>query len=176
MLEHGTESATLLPKGLRVIIADDMPMNRKMLSRVLLNSIGAEQWTVHEASSGEEVLRTCFEEGAKPDIVFMDENFGDDMLRGSDTIQHLRDGGMASLVISLTTEDAAVERCLQSGADAFWRKPFPAFRDGTFQRELSALCAAKAREQGPGSRLHTDDDSFSKRSVASPPASPPRSM
>lgn len=45
-----------LPRGIRVLVADDIALNRRLLSRVLTHSFGAD-WVVTQAETGEQMLK-----------------------------------------------------------------------------------------------------------------------
>ena len=157
--ELAVASADELPVGLRVLICDDMKISRMMLSEVILKRLGAKEWSVEECQTAEEALAKLIEGGVRYDVIFMDENFGEDdsfqpRMLGTEAIRRLRAFGLRHpVVVAMSGNNdaesvALFERC---GADDCWGKPFPDWRDGTFQRGLAALCERRAEEQGAAS-------------------------
>eukprot|EP00965_Chrysotila_dentata_P087940 2903336-Pleurochrysis_carterae.AAC.2 len=125
-----------LPKGLRVLVADDMRMNRKLLHRVLQHEMKAE-WVVETVETAEEAMERVFSAEPRFGLVIFDENFGADRINGSQAIRRIRQAGFMNLVIISCTGGlggtSSEEEILACGADAVWGKPFPSWVDGTMQ-------------------------------------------
>jgi len=137
-----------LPKGLRVLVADDMRMNRKLMHRVLEREMKAE-WVVETAETAEEAMERVLSAEPRFGLVIFDENFGADRMSGSQAIRLIREAGVTNLVIISCTGalggSTSEEEILASGADAVWGKPFPSWSDGTMQGELAGLLHDRRR-------------------------------
>ena len=120
-------------------------MNRKLLRRVLEQQLGAG-WAVSEAATAEEVLRLHLEEGARYDLLVLDEIFardpGEELMRGSEATRQLRAAEVRTPIIACSGNAA--------GADLVWGKPFPNFTDGSMQRDLARLLGGIARATSEG--------------------------
>jgi signal transduction histidine kinase/AmiR/NasT family two-component response regulator len=110
-----------LPQALRILVAEDNPINQKVIVRQLL-TLGYEA-TI--AGTGEEVLSML--EKAAFDLILMDCQMPD--LDGYETTERIRasgDGCSSRMVIVALTANASAEecqRCLAAGMDAFLTKP-----------------------------------------------------
>ena len=134
--------------GVRVLVADDIKLNRALLKRAFTKQFGAD-WTVQEAATAEDALG-ALQHGGPFDLLVMDEIFSDmnrSLARGSEAVQQLRqreaaDGRPRLTVISCTGNAELGEmhaRLLECGADEVWTKPFPNPHDGSMQRSLAKL-------------------------------------
>jgi two-component system sensor histidine kinase RpfC len=127
-------------KGLKVLVADDNPTNREVLSRIL-------ERAGHSATlvaDGERALDAL--EGAHFDIALIDRNMP--RLSGTETVQAIRlvAGARERLPVVMLSADVTPEvkrECLEAGADAFLAKPIEAAR---LLDELRALCGARVAE------------------------------
>ena len=152
------EALPVLPQRLRVLLADDVKVNRLLLRRSLEQHCGGKEWTIDEAVSAEEALRMCTQSSGRGDgasaysIVFMDELFGLDahLMRGSEAIGAIRSqeachpSQPAMIIVHLTgNADQITGSC---GADATWNKPFPKAADGSLRRAIALLLSGRRAE------------------------------
>jgi CheY-like chemotaxis protein len=83
------ETTAPLPGGLRVLVADDISLNRKLLIRSLMRVL-PDQPQIIQAESGEAALEVLL--GGWIDIAFLDEHFdANGKLRGSEVAQKVRE-------------------------------------------------------------------------------------
>ncbi len=127
-------------KGLHVLVADDNPTNREVLSRILERG----GHTAKLVADGERALDEL--EGARFDVALIDRNMPG--LSGLETVQAIRltTGARERLPIVMLSADVAAEskrECLEAGADAFLAKPIEAAR---LLEELQILCGGKLQE------------------------------
>lgn len=123
--------------GLRVLIADDVPMNRLILRHSLTNRFPACYFC--EASTGEELLELVAQEAdpERPvgfDIFFIDEDMGDG-ISGSAAVSRLSEMRMAAgaaaravlfIVVTAGADDPGeAQRMFAAGADLVWGKELP---------------------------------------------------
>ena len=109
----------------RVLIVDDVPLNRRLLS-IQLARLGLE---VDEAEDGRvaiERIRATEAEGGRYAIVFMDMQMP--VLDGYKATRELRSGGYRLPVLALTAHAMSGdrERCLDAGCDGYLTKPVDA--------------------------------------------------
>lgn len=138
----------MLPPDLRVLLADDVKTNRKLIRLALTRHCG-ERWEIVEASTGEEALQTFKSETgqARPfELLLLDETYSPEpsALRGSDVIKAIREHEQAThtppvAIISCTGNTQDKSFLLECGADSVWEKPMPDFRDGSMQEALSEV-------------------------------------
>jgi len=127
-------------KSLHVLVADDNPTNREVLSRILER--GGHTATL--VADGERALDAL--ETSHFDIALIDRNMP--RLSGLETVQAIRltTGARERLPVVMLSADVTPEakrECLEAGADAFLAKPIEAAR---LLEELQTLCGAKAPE------------------------------
>ena len=126
---------------LRVLVADDMAVNRRLLCRSF--RMVWPHWTIDEAELAEVALEKAAH--IAYDLIVIDEKFGPDCIPGSAAIRQMRGDERTAavalgnpVIISCTgnaeSEAANLKAC---GADDVWTKPFPTFRDGSLQRCLT---------------------------------------
>ena len=122
-------------QGWRVLVVDDVRLNRTILRRRFeLPPFSEFEWRVEEADTGEEMLRRTIEGGTRYDLVTMDENMqsaGGELL-GSETVvryrAHEREAGLPPCLIfasSGNVADSDVQRYRDSGMQHVWPKPLP---------------------------------------------------
>jgi len=131
----------------RVLVADDMRVNRSLLRRAFTTKFGVD-WTVEEAATAEDALAALLP-GHPFDLLVMDEIFSDidvDQMRGSAAIRLLREReatqqDLTRLAVISCTGNAAHDRArlLECGADDVWGKPFPNAQDGSMQKHVARL-------------------------------------
>ena len=136
------------PPGVRVLVADDVRINRTLLRRAFVSGFG-EGWSVTEAATAEEAL-AALPVGHGFDLLVTDEHFGHGM-RGSDVVRALREREAATgerrLAVvccsgNASNESPALRSC---GVDELWDKPFPNPHDGTMQRRVAGLLSLPAQ-------------------------------
>jgi two-component system sensor histidine kinase RpfC len=112
-------------RRLNVLVADDNPTNREVISRILEHG----GHSVVLAKDGEQALDAI--EQAHFDVVLLDRNMPG--MGGVDALRALRlmTRGGPRLPVAVLSADATPEartECLEAGADAFIAKPVEAFR------------------------------------------------
>ena len=112
-----------IDEPLRILLVDDIKMNRIMLKRRLQKYI-APHSEIIEASTGEDALALC--EKSNFDVIIMDQYMEESggILVGTDAIIALRRIKVPSVIIGCSGNDLALE-FIRSGADIVWRKPLP---------------------------------------------------
>jgi DNA-binding response OmpR family regulator len=125
------------PKAGFLLVVDDNPTNRDMLSRRLER----EGYTVAEAEDGRRALEMIA--ANKFDLVLLDimmpEMNGYDVLRHLKADEKLRD--IPVIMISALDEIGSVVRCIEMGAEDFLSKPF----DPVLLRARIGACLEKKR-------------------------------
>jgi len=129
-------------KGLHVLVADDNPTNREVLTRILERA----GHTTKLVADGELALDAL--ESAHFDAALIDRNMP--RLSGLETVQAIRltAGARERLPVVMLSADATPDtkrECLEAGADAFLAKPIEALR---LLEELQALCGGKVQDAG----------------------------
>lgn len=106
-------------EALRVLVVDDIPVNRMVVSRMLQ----ARGLKVMEAASGAEALEMLDSE--EVDLVFLDLHMPG--LDGIEVARRLRARGDHVPLVALTADavSGTREACLAAGMDAFLNKPAP---------------------------------------------------
>ena len=127
-------------KGLHVLVADDNPTNREVLSRILER--GGHTATL--VADGERALDAL--ETGRFDVALIDRNMP--RLSGIETVQAIRltTGARERLPVVMLSADVAPDskrECLEAGADAFLAKPIEAAR---LLEELQNLCGGRTQE------------------------------
>jgi len=127
-------------KGLKILVADDNPTNREVLSRILERAGHAATLV----ADGELALDAL--EGTHFDIALIDRNMP--RLSGVETVQAIRlvTAARERLPVVMLSADVTPEvkrECLEAGADAFLAKPIEAAR---LLDELRTLCGARTVE------------------------------
>jgi signal transduction histidine kinase/ActR/RegA family two-component response regulator len=112
--------ATWQPSGLRVLVVDDVDLNREMLCRFL----GKREYVVREASNGEIACEMASQE--RFDVILMDVDMP--VMSGLSAAQKIREGDGASrnaYIIALTgyAFEKDIEAVLVSGMNAHLAKP-----------------------------------------------------
>ena len=155
--EHSGSEEQRLPSGLRVLLADDMPLNNKLLGHALRKC--RADWVIESCLSVDEALEMFSAAAAeqKPyDLCVVDEHMSDapDAMVGSQAIAVMRErereagGGARAVLVSCTgdSEMAGFEAAARAqGADGVWTKPFPNFANGELQGSLVGLLRAAGK-------------------------------
>jgi two-component system sensor histidine kinase RpfC len=128
---------------LRVLIADDNPTNREVLSRILERG----GHNVVSAIDGDQALDAV--EQGQFDIVLLDRNMPG--LSGLETLQAIRlmTRGRERIPVVMLSADVTPEaksECLQAGADSFLPKPIEAVR---LLDELRSLTTERKAKEAP---------------------------
>ena len=133
-LKPAAEAPVAFPEGLRVLIADDHPVNRRLLARSL-QSVLPEGTHFEQAGSGEEALALLLHRDKGFDIALVDEHFGNGKrLRGTEVTERVREhervaGECRRLIMIGVTGNQSLgmhnASALTTGQDAVWGKPFP---------------------------------------------------
>ncbi len=104
----------------RILVVDDEPSIRSLLSRIL----DREGYEVLLATSGREALEVAAKE--KPDLVILDLNLPD--IYGEDVCRRIRENPSIEkvpvLILTGKTTQGLSARCLNGGADDYLPKPF----------------------------------------------------
>jgi signal transduction histidine kinase len=138
--------------GVRVLVADDVRVNRTLLTRAFTTRFGID-WAVTEVATAKEALE-ALRAGHDFQLVVMDEIFSDtdvNCMRGSSAIRLLREREAAEGLVSVTviscTGNASHEsgKLKESGANFVWNKPFPSAEDGSMQRDIAMLLLHRDR-------------------------------
>lgn len=136
------------PLSVRVLIADDLKMNRVVLKHALTKALPAKSLDVLECSSGEAALELLSAELGSFDLAFLDENFGSGLMQGTDVtraVRQLESSKCVShpmLIIGCTGNAGPGEldrKCMDSGQDAVVAKPLPQ----DFAERLARLLARR---------------------------------
>jgi CheY-like chemotaxis protein len=113
-----------LPESLSALFVDDDVVLRKLFVRSLQKV--AESWTVQEAGNGEAALRLC--DASTFDVIFIDQYMitgnVEKPLLGTETVREMRSRGITAKICGLSANDVELD-FLESGADAFIKKPYP---------------------------------------------------
>jgi CheY-like chemotaxis protein len=148
------QESEALPETLRVLVADDMQMNKKLLRRAFLTV--RPHWTVTMASTAEEALELVL--GAPADAPFelicLDEDFsmaahGESPMRGSDAIMHIREhetkeNMLPAAIVCISGAPAReVYAMAKTSPIGIWGKPYPSVIDGSMQKELKRLLCTR---------------------------------
>ena len=149
--------AKALPETLRVLVADDMLMNRKLLKAALLAI--RPKWTVTMATSAEEAVELVLTapNDAPFELICMDEDFSCSpsasrdrpaMMRGSEGIARIREHertcmlDLPAAIVSISGDPAAETHSTQI---RIWGKPYPSVTDGSMQKELKRLLQGRLK-------------------------------
>ena len=107
----------------KVLVADDDKLIRQAVSDVLADD---DQYGVLVASDGDEAIQVCLAE--QPDLILLDLNLPKKdgwavcrFLKNNPTTAH-----MYVVALSGLTQDSVRRKTLQTGVDAFIKKPFRA--------------------------------------------------
>ncbi len=103
--------------GLRVLVVDD----ERAIRRYLRAALNAQGYTVYEASSGQEALKTIVAD--RPDLIILDLGLPD--MDGVEVTRQLREWTQTPIIIlSVREEETDKINALDAGADDYLTKPF----------------------------------------------------
>jgi len=134
-----TLSSEPIKEALRVLIVDDVCMNRTILSKRIIKWI-APIAAIKEAKNGEEALDICEKESF--DVIFVDQFLEESggVLLGTELVQQMRvSAGVEALIIGCSGNEIA-EQFIQVGCQYVWGKPMPSNEEalGQLRRGLEA--------------------------------------
>jgi CheY-like chemotaxis protein len=137
-VENKIVDVAVLEHPLRILIVDDIKMNRNMLSRRIQKCI-APYSIISEACTGEESLTAC--EKQIFDVIIMDQYMDEagGVMVGTDAIIAMRRKNVKSIIIGCSGNDLD-SKFLKAGADLVWKKPMPSNAE-IIQQLRSALNA-----------------------------------
>ncbi len=115
------QSNEAIQESIRVLIVDDIQINRTMLKRRFEKSI-APNCVIFEAATGEEALKICEEEEFH--VIVMDQYMAGGVLLGTDVVIALRRNKIDAIVIGCSGNDLD-EPFFKAGANLVWKKPIP---------------------------------------------------
>jgi len=140
-----------------VMVIDDLPANRTLLSKVLQ----ASGYSVVDASNGIEALDQLMSKGVRPDLIITDVEMP--VMDGITMVQQIRhlENSVADVPIITASgnPDAEMERqAIEAGSDSFMTKPFDLRQ---LRREIGSLlrkhtkrgCSSGKRDQQEANRL-----------------------
>jgi CheY-like chemotaxis protein len=119
-------SLDILQDELKVLLIDDIKMNRTMLRRRILKGI-APNCIFTEASTGEEALEICSR--STFDVIVVDQYMQEagGMIIGTDVVCAMRESKIESIIVGCSGNDIE-DLFLDAGADWVWKKPMPSNR------------------------------------------------
>lgn len=120
------------PRALRVLIADDDDLIQESLRAQLL----ARQVRADVAGDGKAALALA--ELHRYDLIFMDIDMPD--MDGRSATRAIRDAGVASLIVAVTSDAAGREGHLAAGCNAVETKPLSASSLSAWLREVESRC------------------------------------
>ena len=140
----------LIAAGLRVLLAEDNPVNA-LLARAVLRRVGC---TVDQAGGGEEAVTAAL---ARPyDLILMDMRMPG--MNGLEAARAIREGGCRTPMVALTANAFADDRhaCLAAGMDGFLTKPLD---PKALHVELARLTPPAAERASPSAAAAAMGDS-----------------
>jgi signal transduction histidine kinase/CheY-like chemotaxis protein len=146
------DEALPLTDPLKVLIIDDIKMNRSMLIRRFQKSI-APNCVITEATTGEESLTLCEKESY--DVIIVDQYMHEagGVMVGTDAIIAMRRLKVQSVIIGCSGNDLDA-KFIAAGADLIWKKPMPSNSEIILQLH-SALAAKRLRSNGSSHQMTT---------------------
>jgi CheY-like chemotaxis protein/anti-sigma regulatory factor (Ser/Thr protein kinase) len=143
-IEAAIENTVLFEEPLRILLIDDIKMNRMMLKRRFQMCI-APNCIVSEAATGEDATRLC--ETQQFDVIVMDQYMQEagGVMLGTDTVIALRRSHVDAVVIGCSGNDLD-DKFTAAGADIVWRKPIPP--NEKIIASLRQLLLARAKRKG----------------------------
>jgi CheY-like chemotaxis protein len=107
-------------KGLKVLLAEDNPVNQQ-IAKIILTKSGCQ---VQKAMDGKEAVDKLTESPDDIQVIFMDMEMP--VMDGTEATERIRKLGFSEIpIIAMTasTREEDKEKCLESGMDAFITKP-----------------------------------------------------
>ena len=135
---------TTIPTGLRVLLAEDGPDNRRLITH-LLGRMGAR---VHAVEDGAAAVSAVMDSAREPfDVIVMDMQMP--VLDGYEASRRIRNAGLTVPILALTANAMPGDRktCLEAGCDDYLPKPV---RRDDLARTLAGLVEPAARWRNAG--------------------------
>jgi CheY-like chemotaxis protein len=122
-VHYEEKSLDVLQDELKILLIDDIKMNRTMLRHRIKKGI-APNCVITEASTGEEALEIC--SSSKFDVIVVDQYMQEagGMMLGTDVVGAMRRSKIESIIIGCSGNDID-DFFLDAGADWVWKKPMP---------------------------------------------------
>jgi CheY-like chemotaxis protein len=116
-------SLGVIQDELKILLIDDIKMNRMMLSRRIMKGI-APNCVITEASTGEEALEICSR--STFDVILVDQYMQEagGLMVGTEVVCAMRQSKIESIIIGCSGNDMD-DLFLDAGADWVWKKPMP---------------------------------------------------
>jgi two-component system, cell cycle response regulator DivK len=114
--------SALDPSGARILVVEDDPDNRTVISRLLrMAGVGPESYTAIEGDAGDYIART----GEHFDLIFLDLQLPnkDGYAVLSDIRSFVRTAATRVVALTANVSRREVERCREAGFDGFIGKP-----------------------------------------------------
>uniref|UniRef100_A0A7C2JXZ2 histidine kinase n=1 Tax=Schlesneria paludicola TaxID=360056 RepID=A0A7C2JXZ2_9PLAN len=137
------------PEVRRILIADDMPDNRRLMG-YLLGKTGVKCETVEDGAAAVAAVSAA----ATPfDLILMDMQMP--VMDGLQAARELRERGFRQPIIAVTADDSPIERdrCLAAGCNDFISKPVQRDQLGRLLARWSSPESAGA-ERSPAATIH----------------------
>ena len=138
----GEEQPRPIPKrlkGLRLLMAEDGPDNRRLIEHIL-SSAGADLTIVENGELAVDEALEARESGCPYDVILMDMQMP--VLDGYEATRSLRERGYTGAIVALTAHAMATDRqkCMDAGCDDFASKPIN-------QEKLLAIIQSRGRQR-----------------------------
>lgn len=142
----------LPPQPLRVLVADDLKINREVVMRGLCKTPAATvrtyACTFVQAATAADVVRLVQSEGEGFDLILLDDYFGHGQLTGTEVAKQLRAEDHNDVTIVLCTGESLTEGeladKLRGGIDDVFGKPLPNPHDGSLHQRVSRALRARS--------------------------------
>ncbi len=136
-----------------VMVIDDLPANRTLLSKVLQGS----GYNVLDASNGIEALDMLMSKGVRPDLIITDVEMP--VMDGVTMVQQIRllENTVAGVPIITASGNPDVEmerQAIEAGSDSFLTKPFDL---RLLRREIASLLRTRASRSKLSGKRESQD-------------------
>ncbi|MCP4215374.1 MAG: response regulator [bacterium] len=118
--EGGKEEVLKKIKGIKVLLAEDNPVNQK-IAKIILTKSGC---IVDKANNGLEAIEKFTASPDEYNVIFMDMEMPE--MNGLDATMALREQGfddIAIIAMTASTRDAELRKCLKAGMNGYTTKP-----------------------------------------------------
>ncbi|KAL3927553.1 MAG: hypothetical protein SGBAC_013040 [Bacillariaceae sp.] len=138
-IANGATDSPFIKQPMRLLIVDDIRMNRTMFRRRFIKGI-APKAKITAAATGEEALDICKHQGF--DVILMDQHMEEagGVLLGTDTVVAMRRRRIDSIIIGCSGNDID-DQFMESGTDWVMKKPTP--RNDVIVTQLRQLLARR---------------------------------
>ena len=122
----GPAKLTAIEDSLKILIVDDVKMNRNMLRKRLTRFVNPSA-VITEAFTGEEAIKVVTGKETHWDIIIMDQYMEEagGVLIGTETVNIMREMGVTSIIVGCSGNDMKDE-FLAAGCQLCWGKPMTA--------------------------------------------------